>query len=330
MKKLKRVIRHLFIPGHHNNHQPGLLSHTALTAYLVIAVMSFVILRNIASQTSNVLGFATDISPDRVIELTNAQRQSSGLGSLTYDSQLTSAALAKAQDMIAQGYWSHFGPSGETPWTFILNAGYQYEYAGENLAKNFMDSGSVVNAWMNSESHRANILNGNYKDIGVAILNGNLSGEDTTLVVQMFGSKSGVALQNTASAQSTPVVNSATTDALTPIPVRGRVVPTRSQISKSGLQADVPRVSPALTKQVNVAPPSGVNIKTGSPFINLFPVFRFLSAVAIAFLILIFVIDLFHVSRTQFYKHRGKHIAHIIFLIGVLIGIYFLGRGAIL
>lgn len=330
MKKIKRVIRHLFIPGHHNNHQPGLLSHTALTAYLVLAVVSFVVLRNIASQTSNVLGFATDISPDRVVELTNAQRQSSGLGSLTYDSQLAAAALSKAQDMLAKGYWSHFGPSGETPWTFVLNAGYQYEYAGENLAKNFMDSGSVVNAWMNSETHRANILNGNYKDIGVAILNGNLSGEDTTLVVQMFGSKSSVAAQNQPPASDIPAVNSATTDAVTPIPVRGRILPTRSQIQKSALQADVAQVSPTLSEQFTVTPPSGTRIKTGSPFINLFPVFRFLAATSIAFLILIFMIDLFHVSRTQFSKHRGKHIAHIMFLIAILVGIYFLGRGAIL
>lgn len=84
MKKEKSVLRHLFVPGHHNNHHPAVLSHAALTAYLVIAVASFIILRNISTQTNNVLGFATDISPSRVIELTNDQRQSSGLGTLTY------------------------------------------------------------------------------------------------------------------------------------------------------------------------------------------------------------------------------------------------------
>ncbi len=328
MKKVKSVLRHLFVPGHHNNHHSGALSHFALTAYLVVAVVSFVTLRNISIQTDNVLGFATDISPSRVVELTNNQRQSSGLGTLTYNDQLAVAAAAKAQDMIAKGYWAHFGPSGETPWGFILSSGYQYEYAGENLAKNFMDSGSVVNAWMASETHRANILNSNYKEIGVAILNGNLSGEDTTLVVQMFGSKSQIAGESTDSIQ--PETSAAPIEQVTMIPVRGRTLPTQYQKQKTNLQAVNPSIAPVLTEQINLTPVTDSPQENTSPYINLLPAFRLISAIAIGFLIVIFAIDLYHISRTQFHKHRGKHMAHIIFLIAILIGIYFLGRGAIL
>jgi uncharacterized protein YkwD len=328
MKKVKSVLRHLFVPGHHNNHHSGALSHFALTAYLVVMVASFVTLRNISMQTNNVLGFATDISPSRVIELTNNQRQSSGLSTLTYNNQLAVAAAAKAQDMIAKGYWAHFGPSGETPWGFILSSGYQYEYAGENLAKNFMDSGSVVNAWMASETHRANILNNNYKEIGVAILNGNLSGEDTTLVVQMFGSKSQIAGENTNSIQ--PELTTAPIEQVTMIPVRGRTLPTQSQKPKTNLQAVIPSTTPVLTERISLTPVTNSPQENTSPYINLLPAFRLISAIAIGFLIVIFAIDLYHISRTQFHKHRGKHMAHIIFLIAILIGIYFLGRGAIL
>jgi hypothetical protein len=294
----------------------------------VIAVASFVVLRNISTQTNNVLGFATDISPSRVIELTNDQRQSSGLGTLTYNDRLAVAAAAKAQDMMAKGYWAHFGPSGETPWGFILSSGYQYEYAGENLAKNFMDSGAVVNAWMASESHRANILNNNYKEIGVAILNGNLAGEDTTLVVQMFGSKSQIAGESTESTQ--PEVTTAPIEEVTMIPVRGRTLPTQSQKPKTNLQAVNPSATPVLTEKVILTPSTNSLPEMTSPSINLLPAFRLISAIAIGFLIVIFAIDLYHISRTQFHKHRGKHMAHIIFLVAILIGIYFLGRGAIL
>lgn len=327
MKKVRSVLRYLFVPGHHNNHQPALLSHGALTAYLMLAVASFVIFRNIALQTDNILGFATDISVDRIVELTNAQRQSSGIGTLTYNAQLSEAAAAKANDMMSKGYWAHFGPNGEAPWGFILGAGYQYEYAGENLAKNFMDSGSVVNAWMQSESHRANILNNNYLDIGVAVVNGNLSGEDTTLVVQMFGSRSTIAGESTTNSEPQQVLDEPVQT--TPIPVRGRTIPTRAQEPTVGLRADNPTATPVLTEQIVIAPKTSSAANT-SPYINLLPAFRLISAVAIAFLIVIFVIDLYHMSRTQFHKHRGKHIAHIIFLLAILIGIYFLGRGAIL
>lgn len=328
MKKVKNILRHLFIAGHHNNHHPAILSHAALTAYLVVAVASFVVLRNISTQTSNVLGFATDISPSRVIELTNTQRQSAGLGTLTYNDRLTSAAAAKAQDMMAKGYWAHFGPSGETPWGFILSSGYQYEYAGENLAKNFMDSSAVVDAWMRSESHRANIMNSNYKEIGVAILNGNLAGEDTTLVVQMFGSRSQIADEQTAAPEAQ--ITATQVEQITAIPVRGRTIPTSAQKAKINLEAANPTVTPAFSEQVILTPPAGVPVQQLSPSINLFPAFRLISAVAIALLIVVFMIDLYHVSRTQYHKHRGKHFAHILFLMAILIGIYFLGRGAIL
>lgn len=323
MKKIKKALRHLFVPGHHNNHHPSALSHMALTVYLVLAFISFVVLRNISLETGNVLGFATDISPSRIVELTNDQRKSAGLSTLTYNESLAAAAAAKAQDMMSKGYWAHFGPSGETPWGFILNAGYQYEYAGENLAKNFMDSGAVVDAWMRSESHRANIMNNNYKEIGVAILNGSLSGEDTTLVVQMFGSKSKIA--GVTSEESSPQAESAPVAQTTIIPVRARTMPT--QVTKSNLQAANPTLVPTLTEKIVLTPSS---TEEYSPYLNLFPAFRLISAIAIGFLIIIFAIDLYHVSRTQFHKHRGKHLAHIIFLVAILIGIYFLGRGAIL
>jgi hypothetical protein len=131
--------------------------------------------------------FASDINTNELVTLANSERVTRGLDELTIDSRLVSAALAKGQDMIEKDYWSHFGPNGESPWQFILAAGYDYIYAGENLAKDFTLAAPIHSAWMASPSHRSNILNGNFKNIGIASITGEFQGEETTVVVQMFG-----------------------------------------------------------------------------------------------------------------------------------------------
>jgi hypothetical protein len=115
---------------------------------------------------------------------------------------LTSAAHAKADNMFDEQYWDHFGPNGETPWQFILASGYSYVYAGENLAKGFTTSEGVHAAWMASASHRENIMNANYKEIGIAVVPGTLLGEDVLLVVQIFGATGSLPETNGETSQS--------------------------------------------------------------------------------------------------------------------------------
>lgn len=130
-----------------------------------------------------------DISVQELISFTNQKRADNGVPALSSNAALTSAAGKKAEDMFAKNYWAHNSPDGTTPWFFIKQAGYNYVYAGENLAKGFNSATDVVNAWMASESHRTNILSKNYKDVGFAVKSGVLSGEQTFLVVQEFGSR---------------------------------------------------------------------------------------------------------------------------------------------
>lgn len=132
---------------------------------------------------------ASAITSQTIIDLTNTERIKNGRAILDVDSQLSDAAFSKAQNMIGQNYFDHFGPNGETPWQYILSNDYAYHYAGENLAMNFDEAENVVTAWMRSATHRDNILDPNYQDIGVAILDGVIDGDSTTLVVQMFGAK---------------------------------------------------------------------------------------------------------------------------------------------
>lgn len=176
-------MKNFFIPTQKNRYKPYLLRKVALVAYsfIIVFVNSFGGIFGITKVE------ASTISIENIISLTNQERTSSGLNSLNENSQLDAAALAKANNMFEQQYWDHFGPNGETPWQFIRGAGYYYVYAGENLAKGFSTAEGVHEAWMASTSHRANIMSGKYKDIGVAVVEGVLLGKRTTLVVQMFG-----------------------------------------------------------------------------------------------------------------------------------------------
>lgn len=111
------------------------------------------------------------ISAKEVIRLHNEYRASKGLPPLTENAMLDASAAAKAADMDEKEYWAHDSPTGKTPWDFIDEAGYVYSKAGENLGQNFSTSKAMVDAWILSPGHEAN-MSGDFTDIGVAVLNG--------------------------------------------------------------------------------------------------------------------------------------------------------------
>lgn len=175
-----------FIPNKHNSYKPSVVQWhgTGIVAALLIALQ--LVYNVTAAGQMQVLAYATDITAGDVISLMNSERSNEGLGSLSYNSKLTNSATAKAQDMFADDYWAHVAPDGKGPDYFIEQAGYAYSRAGENLAKGFQTSSGVVAGWMASPGHKANVL-GDYKDVGVAVMNGTLQGEETTLVVAHYG-----------------------------------------------------------------------------------------------------------------------------------------------
>jgi hypothetical protein len=201
-------IHHWFIPSRKNKFHPHLLRPLGLGLFLLVFLAIPPLYNVVAAGQMQVLGYATSISVTSLYNLTNQQRENNGLPALTLNGQLTSAAQAKANHMFANDYWAHVAPDGTTPWVFINNAGYSYTTAGENLAKNFNTSNGVMNGWMGSATHKANILSSAYKDVGFAAVNGVLLGEETTLVVAMYGAKAASAPKTTA-----PVTKSPTTSA---------------------------------------------------------------------------------------------------------------------
>lgn len=134
--------------------------------------------------------FASPVTNENVLNLINQERSANRLAPLKESSDLDNAAFHKSKDMINRQYFEHYA-FGLTPWDFIINSGYEYLSAGENLAMDFQTSEGMVNAWMDSPAHRANILNPDFEDIGIGVIKGefteNGASRSTTMVTNMFG-----------------------------------------------------------------------------------------------------------------------------------------------
>ena len=152
----------------------------------VIAVL-LIVLSTIPTFRSSIVDAFSAIYGSVLVNLVNRDRATQNISELKVNPLLEKAAQAKADDMAKNGYFSHNTPDGKTPWDFIRASGYKYVFAGENLAVNFVDSDEVHKAWMNSPTHRMNIVSPKYTEIGIATSTGTYKGKAAIFVVQMFG-----------------------------------------------------------------------------------------------------------------------------------------------
>lgn len=154
---------------------------------LIVSVIASLLLSS-WSPTRDTLAYATNISAAGLLEQTNAYRLENERPELQLNHRLTRAAQAKANDMTRRNYWSHNTPDGREPWLFIDETGYDYLKAGENLAYGFLTSDETVIGWMNSPTHRDNMLNPEFSEVGFGFANAadfNNSGQQT-IVVAMY------------------------------------------------------------------------------------------------------------------------------------------------
>ncbi len=192
-KKLKRELRHLLVPTEVNKEHPYLLRAELLIFLLTVVLVSQAVifapvLRTKVLSYGSVEEMLAAILPSVLVAETNQYRTDNKVAILNNNPTLTLAATMKAEDMAKKGYFSHVGPNNEKPWIWLQKAGYDYEYAGENLAVDFTDSQDVTTAWINSPKHQENLISANYKDIGIGTANGTYQGRPTTFVVQFFAS----------------------------------------------------------------------------------------------------------------------------------------------
>jgi uncharacterized protein YkwD len=199
---MKLSLSTLFIPQEKNNFRAGILKNGFLFMLISFYLLNHSFIKSFTLVKPGVLGYSSEITAQKVFDQTNQERNKLNLVSLKYNSLLSQSATQKAQDMFANNYWAHTSSSGTTPWDFFKSVGYQYFVAGENLARDFYDTESLIKAWMNSPTHKENIINSKYQEIGIGVVNGTLNGLKTTLVVQHFGTPINAVVDNQNNTQN--------------------------------------------------------------------------------------------------------------------------------
>lgn len=326
--RLFRMLHHWLVPHEHNNHRGRALHQDSLLFLVLLLGISNLTMRTLMGTAPDVLGYATDIRIEQLLAGTNAKRAEAGLPPLTLNGALSAAAAAKAADMFANNYWAHNSPSGKTPWDFIIGAGYRYTLAGENLAKNFQTSDGVIEAWMNSPTHRANIVKEGYKEIGFAVVNGVLNGEETTLVVQMFG----------ATAAPIAQVPKVQASELRPTGIPPQTSSPAAYTSIQSPEAAQPQPTAAV---VPLAAPAfaqnPVSVAAGSfdrviihPKVDIETLTNNIVFVLVGLLIGLFAVDAFIVQKKGIVRLAGHNLAHIMFLGTIVLSGLALTRGSLL
>jgi hypothetical protein len=316
--KVKHFLHHLLFPRESNNHRSKLLHHDSL--FFVIALFVFLgsVVGTVQHTHPDVLGISSNISAQDLLTYTNQKRQENGLKPLAMNGQLAQAAEQKASHMLANNYWAHVAPDGTTPWYFIKNSGYEYLYAGENLARGFTTASDVVNAWMNSPTHRENMLSSNYDDVGFAIQTGTLTGSDTILVVQELGRKYGgqSEVADVGAAQTTP----------TPVVV--------AVASPAPTKAVLPSATPAVTATPTLTPqpeqPIGVASVENQPLFDSKSLTKNIALGVLVLFLIVLVADAIIVERRNIARIVAHNVDHILFLLIIVLVVIIIGRGWIL
>lgn len=292
--KLLEWVRHYFVPHYSNNHKAKILHPATISVVVAVFLVYQFGINFFLLVSPSVLGYASNITPEQVIEMTNKKRLENGLPPLVLNGTLSEAAQRKAGDMFAFNYWAHNSPSGRDPWSFFHEVNYQYLYAGENLARDFMNSASVVDAWMSSPTHRDNILNSRYQEVGLAVVNGTLEGAETTLVVQLF-----------ATPTPTPIV------AETRSPELGRA---------SSVEEKIPLVSTVFAQAEEAKAP------VTSPF----ALTKTMAILFLGILLGALILDVILVTQKRIVRLSGRNLAHLIFITMLLLAVVLTTQGAIL
>ena len=311
------TLAHYLIP-HTSNNQKAKLLHSTSLLFIAFVLLIFQLALYIIPRTGiKILGYASQISIEQIVALTNEKRAQAGLSPLEFNPTLSSAAKAKGEDMLARDYWAHVAPDGTQPWKFFTDAGYKYRYAGENLARDFGDANSAVEAWMASPTHRENVMSAKYKDIGLAVVEGDMGGVETTIIVELFGTsladtlppapiaQTGVTTQTaapqmTGSPAAAVLALPTNTPTATPIPI-----PTESALKIAALTEPVETPFPTSIPQVLISP---------------FKTTRGVSLVTVGFLMIILLVDGLVVSRRRIARIGGRTFAHLSFL-GMILAI---------
>ncbi|HEY4512332.1 MAG TPA: CAP domain-containing protein [Candidatus Paceibacterota bacterium] len=337
-KWLNNFLLRFFLPHEGNEYKPHVLREIWVLVFLFIALATFaggLLHRDVITKSN----YLAAIYSSTLVNLANQDRELNSIGGLAVNPILERAAQMKARDMAVKGYFAHYSPDGLAPWDWIKLAGYSYVYAGENLAINFTDSTDINNAWMKSPSHRANLLNERYTEIGIATEKGTYQGRETTFVVEMFGSPA-------VAASIDPTLPDIV--AVLPNPTPERTVSTSSSVmgaesedvsATSKNLENKPQESFMSTENKEATPATlaptiaGVGEKKESKFkawknlVMSNP--KYLLNVIYVFLAIIISIGLFGFTTIELEKHHYKHVAYGFLMLVIIFSLGYIYKTAI-
>lgn len=304
------------IPNSHHKHYwpyiPVLL--------LIIATFAVNLLQPLIDRA--LLSYATEMSISQLLAATNAQRTQNGVAPLSLNTKLNSAAQAKANDMVARNYWAHNTPDGQEPWVFFDAAGYKYIKAGENLAYGFSTSDATVIGWMNSPSHKENLLDPAFTEVGFGFTNGesyNNSGPETVVSAE-YGKPQVLAQSNTSPAPAlTPAPQATATPAPKPTEVAQATPQTAQETTKESSKQIVVNSDTKLPTNTKAVPISRIqSLSANKPWL----VFAtgLLTGIAAAVLLIKYALSLRHLLRDT-----ERFILHHPVLDAVLVSIILIG-----
>jgi hypothetical protein len=300
---MRKHLKKFFIPHRHNKYNPHLFRNTSISVIVGFCVFLLgVSYGNYLFLHKTVLGI--NIATNVLVDLANDNRSQNNIKPLQRNERLDIAANMKASDMIEKDYFAHFAPDGTTPWYFIREAGYSFDYAGENLAINFSDPKEIDNAWMSSPTHKENLLNTNFQELGIAAKEGKYNGVDTVYVVQMFASPEKKMLASEETVTSQPEKLKVINKSNTFISVKKEVETT------SLLESNTPE---------QIGEVAGVEVYSGWVDKTLFRGSYYIQVIFIFLIFVVFIgllIRIFVEYEKQHYRHL---IISIIFLLVVLV-----------
>ncbi len=301
---MKHNLSYYFIPQEKNNYRAQILKNGFLLLLVGFYLINQSVIKFIGTVKPGVLGYSSEITAQKVFSQTNIQRQNNGLTPLKYNSVLSESATNKAKDMFAKNYWAHNSPSGTTPWDFFKAVDYHYSVAGENLARDFYDTESLMSGWMNSPTHKANIINSKYQEIGIGVVNGILGGIKTTLVVQHFGAP----IVTTTTKQTKPKPSQTVTNPVVETEVVKNLVTSDKAIT--------PVNSKILSEQK-------------SEYINPLTINKIVGVIIFGLIIAVLFVDGYFTLKNGINRLTGSNISHIGFLLIILLFMLYQRQGVI-
>jgi uncharacterized protein YkwD len=291
-------------PAHH------VFSAKGLAALTLVIFLAFGAAVYVAEETLRSSQMAAVISAT-LVDLANEDRGEEGLSNLTLNPTLVKAAQAKANDMAEKEYFAHNSPEGLTSWHWFLEAGYSFSYAGENLAVNFSDSEDVERAWMKSPTHRANIMNGKFTEIGIATAVGKYQGKETVFVVQMFGTPRAVAA---AASEPRPLTSSENPDEIAVATTEPEPIVIEEELA----QAEAP-----IPDEPTVLAEAGDSVtRYASPIETLLASPHGLLRTVYVISALFILIALLLVTRLEMKHHHLRHVVAASFLLLLMTGLF--------